>query len=132
MPLFKINWEDEVKAGSDGYSYVTTTPPHPHGEKRGDRNKQYIYLHRALMELKLNRYLKPEEEVDHIDMNNRNNDPSNLRLHEHHGDHSKQHSTSKPDGSPPDNPFWRKSPRNKPGRKAAQRVVASFLTADGA
>ena len=29
----KINYDDVVKATKGGYLYVTTTPPHPYGEK---------------------------------------------------------------------------------------------------
>lgn len=125
--LFDINMDDKVKAGELGYYYVTTDPPHPHGEDRKDRNKKYIYLHRAVMENHLGRYLKPDEQVDHKDGNKANNAISNLRLTEkgpHQHDHAKK-----------DNHFWKKSPRNKPKKKnasylkeAGSRVALLFAT----
>lgn len=134
----KINWDDVVKAtqgvkGRPGYMYVTTTPDHPMGEKRPDRKKRYIYLHRAVMEKHLDRYLEPDEQVDHKDGDKTNNELSNLTLKKK-GPHQKDHALN-------GNSFWKKSPRNKSGRKgdskrkhkkaamreAAQRVVLSYL-----
>lgn len=123
--LFDINMDDVVKAGELGYYYVTTTPPHPHGEKRDDRNKKYIYLHRAVIENHLGRYLKPEEQVNHKDGDKSNNNLSNLELTER-GPHQRDHAKK-------DNHFWEKSPLNKPKKtaafmkKAAFRVITSFF-----
>ena len=109
--IFEIDKDSIVRGTKGGYFYCTTTPPHPFGEKRKDRKKKYIYLHRALLEQKLNRYLKPEEQSDHKDGNKEHNIPSNLEL-KTLGDHQKSHSER-------GNHFWKKSPRNKPGRAAA-------------
>lgn len=117
MPLFKID-KDSIIDTKGGYKYCGTIPPHPHGEKRDDRNIRYVYLHRALMELKLNRYLKSEEHVNHKDENPSNNALSNLELVSNE-DHQQGHALKRK--------FWKKSPRNKPGRKAAMRVIERFL-----
>lgn len=117
--LFEIDKDSIVKGTKGGYYYCTTTPPHPFGEKRKDRKKRYIYYHRALLEQKLNRYLKPEEQADHKDGDKSNNTPSNVVLLVR-GPHQKSHAER-------GNHFWKKSPRNKPGRKAARNVIARFL-----
>lgn len=112
-PLFKI-LPDSIQKGSRGhYLYCETDPPHPHGEKLDDRKQRRVYYHRALMELKLGRFLKKSEDVDHKDGDPTNNALSNLVLRDH-DDHAKHHSTH-PD---PDkrNDFWKKSPENKKGR----------------
>lgn len=123
--LFKINPDSVVKANGLGYYYCTTTPPHPKGETRGDRKKKYVYLHRAVMEQKLGRYLKPDEQVDHKDGNKANNSPKNLELIKR-GPHQKEHTLR-------GNHFWKKSPRNKPRKKKAdydysiRRVLSAFF-----
>ena len=118
-PLFKINWEDEITAKGDGHKYVTTTPPHPHGEKRDDRNKRYVYTHIAVMELHLGRLIDSnKEEIHHKNGNPADNRLSNLEL-KTKSDHSRGHALKKR--------FWKKSPRNKPGRKSARRVIDLFL-----
>lgn len=118
----KINYDDQVKANNLGYIYTTTTPPHPYGEKRKDRKKRYIYLHRAVMEKELGRYLKPEEQVDHKDGNKKNNDISNLELKKR-GPHQRDHAHA-------GNHFWEKSPRTKKnwGKKASYDMVQKVLT----
>lgn len=120
--LFEIEGDSKVKAGSNGYYYVCTDPPHPYGEVRGDRKKKYIYLHRALLEQKLGRYLENHEQAHHIDDNKENNIPSNLELKEL-GDHQKEHAHK--------TKFWKASPMNKPKRKIKKasiiRVVGLFL-----
>jgi len=124
-----INMDDVVKAGSLGYLYVTTNPPHPFGESRKDRNKKYVYLHRAVMEQSLGRYLDPEEQVDHKDNDKSNNKLSNLRLIKR-GPHQRSHCNDR------GNHFWKTSPLNKPHKKhkkasdlheSAVRVVIAFL-----
>lgn len=118
----KINWDDVVKAGKQGYYYVTTTPPHPYGEKRRDRKRKYIYLHRAVMENHLGRYLKPTEQVDHKDGDKANNNISNLELTER-GPHQRDHTHR-------GNHFWKTSPRTKPnwGRKEASDMVYRVIS----
>jgi len=117
----KINMDDVVKANNLGYLYVTTTPPHPYGEKRKDRKKRYVYLHRAVMEKHLGRYLKPDEQVDHKDKDKTNNDISNLELKKR-GPHQRDHAHA-------GNHFWKTSPRNKSnwGRSASTTMVESVL-----
>jgi hypothetical protein len=123
-PLFKIDPGSEVKGTGRGDILVTCTPDHPHGEKRPEHNKRYIYKHIAVMELHLGRYLRPDEEVHHRDGNPSNNKLSNLKLTKR-GKHQRDHALT-------DNPFWKKSPENKPNKKSkkamAQRVVSAYLT----
>lgn len=123
-----INMDDVVKAGSLGYYYVTTNPPHPLGESRSDRKKKYVYLHRAVMEKHLGRYLEPDEQVDHKDKDKSNNKLSNLRLIKL-GLHQRDHAMN-------GNSFWKTSPLNKPHKKkkkasdlhkSAMRVIIAFL-----
>jgi len=122
--IFEIDDNSIVKASKQGYLYCTTTPPHPFGEKRKDRKKKYIYLHRAVMEQDLGRYLEPHEQVDHRDKDKTNNDIVNLRL-VNFKEHQRDHAT---DGK---NQFWKHSPRTKPRKKTASdsthRVVLAFL-----
>jgi len=118
-----INMDDVVKATKGGYLYVTTTPDHFYGEQRKDRKKKYVYLHRAVKEKELGRYLKPEEQVDHKDGDKTNNAPSNLEVKDL-GPHQKSHALER------GNHFWKKSPRNKPGckiKEASYRVVLAYL-----
>jgi len=114
---FKILW-DTVVTTKGGYKYVETDPVHPKAEKRPDRNKRYVYLHRVVLENKLKRYLKDNEEVKHLDDNPSNNDPSNLEAATR-AEHQKGHAKEKK--------FWKKSPRTKPGRREAVKVVEAFL-----
>jgi hypothetical protein len=118
-PLFKIVPGSIVDASGNGYKYCVTDPPHPHGMELKDRKLKYIYHHVALMELKLGRYLRKDEEVHHKDGNQANNALSNLELFKKKGEHQKEHALT-------DNPFWKKSPENKPDKKAALRVVTRF------
>lgn len=124
--LFDIDPDSIVKATKGGYLYCTTTPEHPYGEKRKDRKKKYVYLHRAKMEQHLGRYLKSNEQVDHKDGDKKNNNISNLVLVKR-GPHQKSHVNR-------GNHFWKKSPMNKPGRnkkafdKMVVRVINRFLS----
>lgn len=114
--LHKIEPDSIVKATKGGYYYCTTDPPHPFGERRKDRKKKYIYLHRAVMEKELGRYLKDDEQVDHKDGNKSNNKPSNLVL-VMRGPHQKDHVDR-------GNHFWKKSPRNKPHKKSRKKKAS--------
>lgn len=123
--LHEIDPDSIVKATKEGYLYCTTTPTHPFGEKRKDRKKKYIYLHRAVMERELGRYLEPDEQVDHKDGDKTNNKPSNLILVKR-GPHQKDHVDR-------GNHFWKKSPRNKPRKEkdsseAVFRVIKRYLS----
>ena len=116
-PIQKIL--DIVKGGSQKYKYCVTDPPHPFGEVRKDRKKKYVYLHRAVIENELGRYLKPGEEVDHKDKDVTNNDPSNLQLRIV-GEHQREHAHN-------GNHFWETSPKNKSKKASALSVVELYL-----
>lgn len=124
--LHEIDPDSIIKATKGGYLYCTTSPQHPFGERRKDRKKKYVYLHRAVMEQELGRYLDSDEQVDHKDGDKTNNKPSNLILVER-GPHQKDHVHR-------GNHFWKKSPRNKPRKKKASsgailRVIQRYLSA---
>jgi len=112
---FVIDKDSIVKGTSNGYYYCTTTPPHPYGEKRSDRKKKYIYLHRALLEQKLGRYLMPNEQADHKDGDKENNSKGNVTLKDL-GEHQHDHAMN-------GNSFWKKSPRNK---KRANEILSGM------
>ncbi len=116
--LFDILEDTKVKAGSNGYYYVCTNPPHPYGEVRGDRKKKYIYLHRALLEQKLGRYLETHEQAHHMDDDKENNVPSNLELKEL-GEHQKEHAHK--------TKFWKASPMNKSRKKIKKASILNVI-----
>jgi len=115
---YKILW-DTLQKTKGGYQYVQTDPVHPKAEHPSDRSPR-IYLHRVILENSLGRILDDSkgEEAHHKDGDPSNNDISNLELTTH-SDHQKGHSQ--------ETKFWKKSPRNKPGRKAALRVIDAFM-----
>lgn len=126
----RIDWDSVIDASSNGYKYCTVIfdddpdKGHPYGEVRGDRDKKYVYLHRAILEKKLGRYLLPSEQADHEDGNKKNNKPSNIILKDL-GEHQKDHALNR------GNHFWKKSPMNKKKRKRkkmALRVAQTFLS----
>jgi hypothetical protein len=125
--LFIIDEDSKVKSGGLGYYYCTTTPPHPHGMKLGDRKKVYIYLHRAVLELKLGRYLEQHEQAHHLDEDKENNIASNLELitkGEHQRQHAKERGLGKYDRSK------MKNPNGNAKKKAgilARSVIARYL-----
>jgi len=121
-PLYEIDPKSDVKGTGRGDIYVTTTPEYsgPSAINLPDRKKVYVYKHVVVMENSLGRHIIPSkgEEVHHKDENPSNNNLSNLELvkfKDHQKDHS--HKTK----------FWNHSPRNKPGRKAVDKVVDNFL-----
>lgn len=75
------DWKGGVKM-MKGYRYVRTLG-HPNGTKHGC----YVAEHRLVVELKIGRYLKPEEVVDHIDGDITNNHPDNLRVFASNAEH---------------------------------------------
>ena len=117
--LFKIIPDSIVKGDSIGHLVCETDPVHPDAMSLPDRKKRYIYLHRVVMENSLGHLIDPDKyEVHHKDENPANNALSNLELVSK-SDHAQGHSFKKK--------FWKKSPRNKPGREAACRVAGQFL-----
>lgn len=66
-----------------GYWYIKLWG-HPYSGKQG-----YVAEHRLVMEKHLERYLRPEETVHHIDGNKTNNNISNLQLFHTRGEHTK-------------------------------------------
>jgi len=126
--IFEIDPDSIVKATKGGYMYCTTTPPHKYGEVRGDRKKKYVYLHRALLEQKLGRYLNSDEQADHKDGDKSNNTVANLVL-KVRGEHQRDHANN-------GNSFWKKSPLNKPNCKRASisemahRVLFRFISSN--
>ena len=113
---YKILW-DTLQKTKGGYQYVETDPISPSAEHPPDRAPR-VYLHTVLMENKLHRHLKSDEEVHHKDGDSSNNDISNLELTTHSG-HQEDHANKRK--------FWKKSPRNKPGRKAVLHVIDAHL-----
>ena len=72
--------------------YVKITPPagHKTAKPRPGRESTTILEHRYVMELKLDRYLLPEEIVDHIDGLTLHNHPDNLRLFGSNAEHLRE------------------------------------------
>lgn len=65
---------------------VIKTADHPYGDKRG-----YVMEHRLVMEKHLNRYLKPDEFVHHINEDKLDNRIENLELFEDISKHLSYH-----------------------------------------
>jgi hypothetical protein len=121
----KIDKSSIVKAGDNGYWYCQTIPPHPFGEIRSDRKARYVYLHRAILEKKLGRYLLKNEQADHKDGDKNNNNSANVQLIVL-GEHQKDHVDR-------GNHFWKKSPRNKKRAneelsRMTYRVIKAYLS----
>lgn len=116
---FKIIKDSIVKGDAKGHLVCETEPVHPFSISPSDRKKKYVYVHRVVMDNALGKVTDPKKtEIHHIDGNPANNALSNLKLMTK-GDHAKSHSKKKK--------FWKESPRNKPGREAALRVINAFL-----
>ena len=96
-----------------------TEPVYPNSIKLPDRTCRYSYVHEIIMANSIGRPLRKDEEVHHKDGNQANNALSNLELFKKKGEHQKEHALT-------DNPFWKKSPENKPDKKVALRVVTRF------
>lgn len=71
------NFKSGKTISSHGYVLIFKGIEHHLSDVRG-----YAYEHRLVMEEKLGRRLKPEEQVHHIDEDTQNNSPENLMLAE--------------------------------------------------
>jgi hypothetical protein len=71
----------------DGYVLVTVPSDHPHARSRTHRATKLMYEHRHVMEQTLQRYLAPEEVVDHRDGLTLHNAPANLKVYPTNADH---------------------------------------------
>lgn len=69
----------------NGY-YSLLKKEHPGADHAG-----YVYEHRLVMEKYLNRYLKPEEQVHHINGDKTDNRIENLMIFENAAEHTKYH-----------------------------------------
>lgn len=79
------NWKGGVKRRSDGYVYIYR-PDHPRATKNG-----YVMEHILVMEEVLDRYLLPEEQVNHINGIRDDNRPENLMVFRDARDHQMWH-----------------------------------------
>ena len=81
----KSAWKGGRSITKDGYIMIYK-PKHPFCIKNG-----YILEHRLVMEKKLGRYLKKEENIHHIDGNIQNNNINNLCLLRSNSNHIKKY-----------------------------------------
>jgi len=79
------NWKGGRKINKDGYVLIYF-PEHPAAQGKG-----YVLEHRLVIEEKLGRPLRPEEQVHHIDGNPANNAPENLIVFANAGRHRAYH-----------------------------------------
>lgn len=77
-------WKGGIKLGPGGYVFVYK-PNHP------NNIKGYIQEHRLIMEKYVGRYLKPKEEIHHINGVKNNNRIKNLVLLKNRSEHRKLH-----------------------------------------
>ena len=73
----------------NGY-YSLLRKNHPYADHAG-----YVYEHRLIMEEAINRYLKPEEQIHHINGDKKDNRIENLMLFENAAKHTKYHAELK-------------------------------------
>jgi hypothetical protein len=118
-PPWKIIPGSIVKGTGGGYMVCQTEPIHPRAITLKDHTCKYVYVHRVVLENKLGRMVSDDQasQIDHLDKDRANNDPSNLELTSL-GSHQKEHSKT--------NHFWKTSPRNKK-RTASVSMVQNVL-----
>lgn len=80
----KINWKGGKRR--HGQYIEIHSPGHPFCNKA-----KYVFEHRLVMEKHLGRYLKPEEEIHHINNNRSDNRIKNLKLFKNKSKHMKFH-----------------------------------------
>jgi hypothetical protein len=131
-PPFKIIPGSIVKGTGNskkgrGYLVCQTDPVHPRAITLKDHTCKYVYLHRVVLENKLGYLISDDEvsQIDHLDGDRTNNDPSNLVLKQL-GSHQKEHVDR-------GNHFWEKSPMNKKRSSdtisdMAHRIVLAYLS----
>lgn len=71
---FSPRWNGGKSTNSQGYILINS-PKHPYRDARN-----YVREHRLVMEQKLGRYLRPDEEVHHINRDKTDNRIENLQL----------------------------------------------------
>lgn len=87
-------FRDKVSKGLNFKGRATSTkgykliycPNHPFATKT-----KYVFEHRLMAEKKLGRYLKPKEEVHHIDFDISNNSLDNLHVFKNKSEHTAYH-----------------------------------------
>ena len=79
------NWRGGKKRDKKGYVLIYK-PQHPRAVKGG-----YVLEHRLVMEKVIERYLKPQEIVHHINGIRDDNRPENLMLFKNDKEHQKYH-----------------------------------------
>lgn len=75
-------WKGGKWTNKHGY-ILALNPEHPYCDSNG-----YIMEHRLVMEKHLNRYLKPEEVIHHINRIKNDNRIKNLKLFNNHSEHT--------------------------------------------
>lgn len=84
------NWKGgRFTTKRDGYVHVYV-PNHPFARHSGKGGGGYVLEHRLVMEKIVGRYLNPDEDVNHINGDKKDNRPENLRLVRHHA-HYEEH-----------------------------------------
>ena len=86
-------WRGGIKCDKDGYLHFKV----PKGCRFSSMkdNNGYVYIHRLTMAAFLQRPLRPEEVVHHINNNVSDNKIENLRLFKNNGEHSRLHRLAK-------------------------------------
>ena len=82
------NWKGGRQIDRKGYVLIYS-PDHPYNSKK------YVREHRLVMEKHLGRYLKPNEDVHHINENRQDNRIENLKLM-FHGEHTTKTNLGRP------------------------------------